>query len=1730
MINMRNEQGDNSVVAEDSDSQASQSTEIVDPLKEGTSYCSSQSICQTSIKATSAKSLNVIEKVITGSGKQKQKGSSKLSLKTFVPPEATFSQRSKSDSSINTSKLQNQKKNKSEQVDLQSEEEPGPSFTLVKNKRNKKSSSEVPITEETSAENTDLKVVQPLFGESKKNNSPSIPEFSKSNESITAVPFKKCVQFEEVKESKKVDSNRTYAQVTSSLPSTHTETHFIESERSHQDQITSSPSLIHTERSFTETERSHQDQVTSSSSLTQTERNFETRNFHLAPNPGSWGKQYFDSSEETSGSPFAIVDIADVHREDTLTESENSESNILRTDPQLEGTLSDDLKAIEDLDQVTLSSSLIHKERNLNETENLQLSKNPVTWKKQYFDSSDETSGSPFVIVDIADVHTENTLTEFENSASNILRTDPQPEGTLSDDLKAIEDLDQVTLSSSLIHSERNLPETGNLQLLKDPVTQKKQYFESSEGTSGSPFAIVEEVQRENILTESENSENTDLQFDGTISDDSKGLTDLVDSEKEKTKEELVNKETTVECTDEFKSEDRELDQKQEILIPVKESNEEVDEQSKQDLEEENKENIEEDNNKEDLKEENIHNKQDSDEENNKQGSSNQTKEESQEEVLAKLWKLSPKFSEKHPSQIKTQLVEYQGGKSISFGTIVESDANSVKVQTELKSEAATSSPTSSKSTSDIQISWSSEEAHTRLYENNTAARLQAQLLEHQDTQNTYSDIPSDILDCDSIKIDESEVATLEKEISETESLQQLLEQPFSESESLKDYSLNIDIDELAGEGSLPVEVNSSEFREIEYSATREENQGLLTEQEVSEEIVSEEIQEEEKIIQGIPEVENESSVLKEQNTKSFQWSTEKFKQEADENCTSTHPIVNDLNKLNNIDIIDINHSDFKNMPVKNLKNICKNENEKTNHDTQVRVLTLGDLEFGESTLYRVEKNWVVQFRIGPTLFGRKISLYCNFPGEENGKCKDFDRNKYYLLEWKQDEGCENSDDTALYSQIVCSIAGSYHFYFTHNESTGDNMCGSGYFLVDPIIKYGNNENLPLDCIQCQTVISKQLGSFSTWEDKLKVSKESGYNMIHFTPIQELGASNSAYSLQDQLKLNTSFKKFNGKMPTLEELQTFIEKMRKEWKVTSICDIVLNHTANESPWLHEHPEATYNCQNCTYLRPAYLLDASLNQFSMDVKNGMYESKGIPSLVETEDHLNAIRYHLSEGVLRELKIQELLICDVNKYVSVFLNMARQNQPQNEAKVGVELKIIQDPEYRRLASSVDMDLAMQIYNIYRPDCFDEDARLRKCCEIFKQKLDSLNQEITNRLQDHLNKAVDNVVAGIRYWRVQGDGPKITEITIQNPLIFRYFTDYGTPKNIKECEEIMYSHNSRFLMAHNGWVMDSDPLVNFAGPQSDVYIRRELVAWGDSVKLRFGDKPSDSPFLWDHMRKYVELTARIFDGVRLDNCHSTPIKVAEYLLDCARKVRPDLYVVAELFTNSDATDNIFVNKLGISSLIREALNAWDSHEQGRLVYRFGGVPVGSFYQPNPRPLVPSIAHALFLDLTHDNKSPIETRSVFDLLPSSALVSMACCGVGSNRGYDELVPHQISVVDETREYTEWKVDNIDENPKYVSKETGIIAAKSALNDLHYKLGIQGFNQVYVDQMDPDVVAVTRHCPKTHQSYILVAFTAFKHPGENDYKWQRNIRPLRVEGILDEIVLEASLSHIGIR
>lgn len=366
-----------------------------------------------------------------------------------------------------------------------------------------------------------------------------------------------------------------------------------------------------------------------------------------------------------------------------------------------------------------------------------------------------------------------------------------------------------------------------------------------------------------------------------------------------------------------------------------------------------------------------------------------------------------------------------------------------------------------------------------------------------------------------------------------------------------------------------------------------------------------------------------------------------------------------------------------------------------------------------------------------------------------------------------------------------------------------------------------------------------------------------------------------------------------------------------------------------------------------HLRPAFLLDVVFAWVSRDVIAGKLEHIGVPVIVETEDHIQALRHHIHTTYLSAANLSEFYQCDITKYVQLFIEKVtisircfefshnflcfyesqfqiRTGQPPTASTTvqHEEVKLIQDLEYKRLGTQIDFDLALATYNVFRSDAFDEDTRRRKCIEDFRTKLEQLNGEVQTEIQDYLTYAVENALAGVRYERVQGDGPRIRVNDNSHPLFSRYFTPDEKNLSFEEYEKLIYTDKGKEFMAHNGWVMSADPLSDFALPQpgrGNVYLKRELIAWGDSVKLRYGERLEDSPYLWNHMRKYVEITARIFDGVRLDNCHSTPLHVAEWLLDCARKINPELYVVAELFTNSDQTDNIFVNRLGITSLIR-------------------------------------------------------------------------------------------------------------------------------------------------------------------------------------------------------------------
>ncbi|KAK3071564.1 hypothetical protein LTS18_014835, partial [Coniosporium uncinatum] len=349
-------------------------------------------------------------------------------------------------------------------------------------------------------------------------------------------------------------------------------------------------------------------------------------------------------------------------------------------------------------------------------------------------------------------------------------------------------------------------------------------------------------------------------------------------------------------------------------------------------------------------------------------------------------------------------------------------------------------------------------------------------------------------------------------------------------------------------------------------------------------------------------------------------------------------------------------------------------------------------------------------------------------------------------------------------------------------------------------------------------------------------------------------------------------------------------------------------------------------------------------------------------------------------------------------------------------------------------------------------------------------------------------------------------------KNPLIETYFT--RLPNNSTTSK-----HDPKSLaLANNGWIWAADAMRDNAGPQSRAYLRREVIVWGDCVKLRYGSGPQDNPYLWEHMAKYTRLMAKYFAGFRIDNCHSTPIHVAEYMLDEARKVRSNLAVFAELFTGSEEMDFTFCKRLGISALIREAMQAWSTQEMSRLVHRHAGRPIGSFEidevinqeasgQANgasngaaQREIVHKIrrspVHALFMDCTHDNEVPAQKRDARDTLPNAALVAMCACATGSNMGYDEVYPRLIELVHETRPYT--SASSMAGQVQIKSGEGGIGGVKKLLNQVHTLMGKDGYDETFIHH-DNEYVTVHRVHPQSRKGYFLIAHTAYPGCGNSN-------------------------------
>ncbi|KAB5580123.1 glycogen debranching enzyme [Coniochaeta sp. 2T2.1] len=773
-----------------------------------------------------------------------------------------------------------------------------------------------------------------------------------------------------------------------------------------------------------------------------------------------------------------------------------------------------------------------------------------------------------------------------------------------------------------------------------------------------------------------------------------------------------------------------------------------------------------------------------------------------------------------------------------------------------------------------------------------------------------------------------------------------------------------------------------------------------------------------------------------------------------------------------------------------------------------------------------------IRFAIeGTSSICRHGSLWVNIP--QHGA--EFRRDKFREFKLVPDF------NRTIEISVLITQPGAFAFYTTYAElpELSEHIKAKGsstveykktplyYIDVAPRLSL-DDRPLPLAALSVFSIISKFMGKYpNDWERHLRGISDRGYNMIHFTPLQVRGASNSPYSLYDQLGWDPACFPDGEK-----DVQKMVDSLERNHGLLSLTDIVLNHTAHNSGWLLEHPEAGYNLTTAPWLESAYLLDTKL----LELGDRLPELN-LPIDLNTTDDLVRVMDAIKSEVIAQIRLWEYYALNVDRDADAAveawvagkasfpeaamgtagvegLKTAGLKEQADFVKTGLKGNDRLGERFRRhIDPSVGAGLLSAIFGKYdgeTPESADTAAARTKMVEV----LDEANLPLYQEYDDEMADILQQLFNRIKYVRLDEHGPKLGPINKENPLIESYFT--RLPHN----EQTAKHKKADLVLVNNGWVWAGNALVDNAGPSSRVYLRREVIVWGDCVKLRYGSGPDDSPYLWEHMTAYARMLAKYFAGFRIDNCHSTPLHVAEHILDEARRVRPDLYVVAELFTGSEEMDYVFVKRLGLSSLIREAMQAWSTAELSRLVHRHGGRPIGSFEvdevskadirSPNGemlngngektareiiRRIKPQPVQALFMDCTHDNEVPAQKRDARDTLPNAALVNMCASATGSVMGYDEIYPKLIELVGEKRLYTS---ESSKAPVKIGGGKGGIGGIKKLLNQIHTLMGKDGYDETHIHHED-QYITVHRVHPESRKGYFLIAHTAFPGYGNGN-------------------------------
>jgi len=388
---------------------------------------------------------------------------------------------------------------------------------------------------------------------------------------------------------------------------------------------------------------------------------------------------------------------------------------------------------------------------------------------------------------------------------------------------------------------------------------------------------------------------------------------------------------------------------------------------------------------------------------------------------------------------------------------------------------------------------------------------------------------------------------------------------------------------------------------------------------------------------------------------------------------------------------------------------------------------------------------------------------------------------------------------------LPISHAGAFVYWIEYDahSATGasERIKGKeGYFNVDPILKVKQRApilgsdltilspkagggaiqseyvNVPLDGLAILTVVSKWMGTLDEWAPHLLQAKERGYNMLHYTPLQQRGESKSPYSIADFMAFDDALFAADwkgSKEDGVKRVRDILTVARDEYGLLSLTDVVLNHTANNSPWLREHPEAGFSPFNTPHLTPALELDTAIMDFSANAAG-----KGLPTSIKSIADIDILIEALKEDV-NALNLWQYYIFDTIREksgVSAALSSPNRSAlasawdgPEPANKTVVELaEIVRSSGKiqnlgafaKRFCVYVDPSVAAALVSAAFVHLTEPDA----LAEAWGKVVDVLNVDLYKEWKEDTKVALDNIKNRLKYTRLDENGPRLGPITAE------------------------------------------------------------------------------------------------------------------------------------------------------------------------------------------------------------------------------------------------------------------------------------------------------------------------------------------------------------------------------